>query len=154
EGALGEGPAQGEDLLLQPRDMRRCLSGNSQQPLTKVGVIHPVGMLRELRHSAGFCAVGVAQILKQPLAVVRGEDCQETVPACEQCSGERHTLPLLFFLKGGEKRMAEKKAANIRLYSIFYNILYNAIIPRTSCPCCALCHHRTRRPRGWEPLLH
>ena len=29
-GALGEGPAQGEDLLLQPRDMRRCLSGNPQ----------------------------------------------------------------------------------------------------------------------------
>ena len=78
-----------------------------------MGVIHPVGMLRELRHSAGFCVVGVAQIIEQPLAVVRGEACQETVPACEQCSGERHTLPLVFFLKGGEKRTVEKEAVDI-----------------------------------------
>jgi hypothetical protein len=53
--------------------MYLCLSGNPQQLLTQVRIIHPVCMLSELRHSAVFCAVGITQMLEQLLLGIRME---------------------------------------------------------------------------------
>src|SRR5437899_1060016 len=71
-----------------------------------VGIVH-IHILSLL-----FCAVGVAQMREQPLLDIRVEGCQDTAPAYEQRTDERHIEPL--FPLPDEEQQTYNYIANAR----------------------------------------
>ena len=90
ERRLGDLSAERGDLLFEPFDVGFFFLGNAEEPLAKVGIRQPTGVLLKLDDVLSLIDVLVAQDLDESLTVVWLERVEKLPPACREDAGECH----------------------------------------------------------------